>query len=208
MQGLFDELRAALGPEIAAITTQRGIELMDEVGVGFDMAVISEEAQRWAESYSYDLVRGLDNTTRKLVSQSISTYTSTPGMTRGDLERLLAPAFGESRASAIAVTEVTRAYSEATNEHQRALETEGVSMRRVWQTLRDDLVCPICGPLNGMPEDDWEIAFPGGPPAHVNCRCSTTLSVMDAAYHREDAERRATAREKLLREKAREEGRL
>ena len=208
MQELFDDLRAALGPEIAAITTERSMEIMQEVGVGFDIAAVSEEAMAWAESYNYRLVTGLTDTTRKLVSRSVSTYTSTPGMTRGDLERLLAPAFGEPRASSIAVTEVTRAYSEATNEQQRWLEGEGVSMRRIWETLRDDLVCLICGPLNGLPEDDWKVAFPTGPPAHPNCRCSTSLSGHDAAHHRVDAEARATAREKLMREKAREEGRL
>ena len=207
-EAMFNDLQAALGPEIAAITTQRSMEIMAEVGVGFDIAIVSEEAIAWAESYNYNLVTGLTDTTRKLVSRSVSTYASTPGMTRGDLERLLAPAFGEARASAIAVTEVTRAYSEATNQNQEWLEAEGVTMRRVWETLRDDIVCPICGPLNGLPEEDWKMAFPTGPPAHPNCRCSTSLSGHDAAHHRADAEARATAREKILREKAREDGRL
>lgn len=177
---LFEELRAALGPEIAAITMEQAVALMEETGIVLDVAMVSEEAIRWARDYSYELVRGLDATTRKLLQEAVSTYASTPGMTIGDLDRILEPAFGPVRAEMIATTEVTRAYAEATNEHQRMVEREtGIRMRRVWETLNDDLVCPICGPLNGKPEEDWAVMFPGGPPAHPRCRCSTSLELVE-----------------------------
>ena len=182
--------------------TQRSLELTAETGITFDAAVISEEALSWARRYNYELVTGLTDTTRKLVQQSVSTFVETPGMTRADLEKLLAPAFGESRASMIGVTEVTRAYSEATNQHQRLIRDEvGLEMRRRWDTLRDSLVCPICGPLNGLPEEDWQVEFPNGPPSHPNCRCSTSLTMDDAETVRAEALAGQTAREKLLREK-------
>ena len=201
MQDLFDELRAVMGPELAAIMTQRSLELTAETGITFDAAVISEEALGWARDYNYRLVTGLTDTTRKLVQQSVSTFVETPGMTRRDLESLLAPAFGENRASMIAVTEVTRAYSQATNQHQQMLKDEyGLEMRRVWQTRRDELVCPICGPLNGMPEDDWPLNLKDGPPAHPRCRCADSLTSDDAATVRAEAIAKQTAREKLLRE--------
>jgi hypothetical protein len=177
LQSMFEELRAALGPEIASITTGRALQLMDEIGIGADLAVISQEMLEHARTYTYDLVTGLTDTTRRLVQESITTYTGTPGMTRGDLVSLLEPAFGEARANMIAVTEVTRAYSAATNQYQGMALDYGVEMRRVWFTLRDSLVCPICGPLHGMPESVWEIQYPDGPPAHPNCRCSTELTV-------------------------------
>jgi len=182
--------------------TQRSLELTAETGITFDAAVISEEALGWARAYSGELVKGITDTTRKLVSESVSTFIETPGMTRGDLERLLEPAFGPNKASQIAVTEVTRAYSQATNKHQEMLKREyDLEMRRVWQTRRDDLVCPICGPLNGMPEDDWPANLKGGPPAHVNCRCGDSLTSDDAETLRAEAITSQTAREKLLREK-------
>jgi len=182
--------------------TQRSLELTAETGITFDAAVISEEALGWARQYNYELVTGLTDTTRKLVSQSVATFVETPGMTRGDLEKLLAPAFGENRASMIGVTEVTRAYSEATNQHQRLIRDEvGLEMRRRWDTLRDELTCAVCGPLNGMPEENWAAEFPNGPPAHVNCRCSTSLTMDDAETLRQEAVASQTAREKLLREK-------
>jgi hypothetical protein len=163
---LFNELRAAIGPEIAAIATQQGLALAAETGVTFDMAVVSKEAIEWARAHADEVIRGITDTTRELVRQATATYFETPGMTMGDLNRLLEPAFGAVRAEMIAVTEVTRASSAATNQHQEMLAEAGIEMRRVWETSHDDLVCGICGPLNGLPEEDWKLIFPPGPPAH------------------------------------------
>ena len=195
LRELFEELRAALGPEIATITTGRMMQLMDEVGIGADMAVISQEALEHARRYTYDLVTGLDSTTRRLVQEALTTWQGTPGMTRADLVSLLEPAFGEYRANMIAVTEVTRAYSAATNQYQQMALDAGVEMRRVWLTLRDQLVCPICGPFHGMPESVWNIQYPDGPPAHPNCRCSAELTV--------ETEEEALARGALAQEERR-----
>jgi hypothetical protein len=200
LRALFEELRAALGPEIATITTGRMLQLMDEVGIGADVAVISQEALEHARRYTYDLVTGLDDTTRRLVREAMTTWQGTPGMTRGDLVSLLEPAFGEYRANMIAVTEVTRAYSAATNQYQRLAIDAGVDMRRVWLTTRDQLVCPICGPLHGLPEEDWRIAHPDGPPAHPNCRCSTELTVETVEEARARGEQAQEERRRTLEE--------
>ena len=166
-----------MGPEIAVIMMDRTMELMDDIGIGADLAATSRETMERSRALSYELAEQLDMTTRTLVGEALATYTETPGMTLGDLTKLLEPAFGEARAQMIAVTEVTRIYSDATNTYQRIASDAGVEMRRVWLTLRDELVCPICGPLHGLPEEDWRIAHPDGPPAHPNCRCSTELTV-------------------------------
>ena len=178
---------------------EQAYQLMGETGIELDIAMVSQEALDWARDYSFELVTGLDQTTRRLVQGAVSSYVETPGMTVGDLSDLLEPAFGERRAQMIATTEVTRAYSEATNQHQRIVQQEtGIEMRRIWETLRDELVCPICGPLNGLPEDDWAVRFPDGPPAHPNCRCSTSLSAMDVEFHRDEAAQLAAERERWL----------
>jgi len=175
---LFEQLRAALQPEIAALAVDEAMRTSADVGIVFDPTIINQMAVEWARDYSYELVTGLTDTTRKLVSGVAQSFIETPGMTQGDIEKLLAPAFGAVRAEMIAVTEITRAYSEATNTTQRLINQTGVQMHRVWHTANDDLVCPICGPLNDKPEDDWRGQFPTGPPAHVNCRCATGLSAM------------------------------
>lgn len=195
---LFNDLRAALGPEIAAITTGQALGLATETGITFDMAVVSEEAIRWAREYTYELIRGIEDTTRKLVQQATATYFETPGMTLGDLNLLLEPAFGPVRAEMIAVTEVTRASAMATNQHQELLADEGVEMRRIWNTNHDSLVCEICGPLNGLPEEDWQVMFPQGPPAHPRCRCNIGLSSRPLSEHRARAKELAAEREAYL----------
>ena len=173
---LSDQLRAALEPEIVAIAVEQALRVAAEVGVEFDPAMVNDEAASWARGYAFDLVKGLTDTTRNVVSNAIASYTQTPGMTRADLESLLSPAFGEYRASMIAVTETTRAYAQAMNQYQRTIrEDAGVEMVRVWQTNNDELVCPVCGPLNGQPESVWRDSFQDGPPAHTNCRCFLTL---------------------------------
>ena len=58
-----------------------------------------------------------------------------------------------------------------------------------------------------MPEEEWRAEFPGGPPGHVNCRCSSELTMDDEATIRAEALASQTAREKLLREKVAGEGR-
>jgi hypothetical protein len=196
---LFNELRAALGPEIAAVTMQETLRAMADTGITFDIAVVNEEAIRWAREHAADAIRQMEQTTRRLVEQATATFYETPGMTLGDLQGLLEPAMSPVRAEMIAVTEVTRASSEATNIQQAQLAGAGIEMRRIWQTSHDALVCDICGPLNGLPEEDWKAAFPPGPPAHPRCRCAISLSARDVAEHRERAKELAKEREEILR---------
>jgi len=173
---LRKELQAALGPEIANIATEQALAAAMEIGVEFDSAVVNTAALDWAKKYTYELISGIDKTTRDIVQRAMASYTETPGMTRGQLEELLQHGFNEYRASMIAVTETTRAYSMAMNQYQTMLvEEAGLKMERNWNTNADELVCPICGPLNGQPERQWARDFPDGPPAHVNCRCFLTL---------------------------------
>jgi hypothetical protein len=82
------------------------------------------------------------------------------------------------------VTETTRAAAQATVEYQQYLGKAGIIMIRVWNTDADEKVCPICTGqaygvnLNGMTEDEWPPEVASGPPAHVNCRCDTSLRLV------------------------------
>jgi hypothetical protein len=176
-EAFMQALRVAIQPEVTALITQQALRTSAGVGIGFDPAVINLNAAVWARRYTYDLVTKLTDTTRKLVSEATASFVETPGMTQGDLEQLLESAFGPVRAEMIATTEVTRAYSEATNETKELVNQTGLQMHRVWLTSNDEKVCDICGPLNDTPESEWANRFPSGPPAHVNCRCATGLSI-------------------------------
>jgi hypothetical protein len=184
-QELRRKLKQVLGPQIEIVTTNQVMEIASEVGVAFDPALINTQAARWARQYTDDLVNGLMETTQNVIGDAVAQYIETPEMDLRDLAKQLEPAFGNVRAERIAVTEVTRAYERATMQYQQQLREEGLTMQRVWHTAADDLVCPICAPLDLKPETDWPIAHSDGPPAHVNCRCSTGLSARPTGYWRE-----------------------
>lgn len=170
-----DALRAALLGELATIALASLGELSEVVGPEFDVGQLATEASTWARTYTYDLVQNLTTTTQQTVQNAAASFLETPGMTRAQLEMLLSGAFSARRAESIAITEVTRAASAATSMYQSQLTAAGLTFVRVWHADNDDRVCPICGPLDGKKEDVWADRFPGGPPAHVRCRCSTTL---------------------------------
>ena len=156
-------------------TTASALQRAQALGVELSIDAINRRATQWAQSYTYDMVRGINDTTRRAISDAVSAYTQTPGMTVDDVAALLEPTFGQRRAQAIATTEITRAYSQAATITQQEVAAMGVVTLRQWVTWRDDRVCPICGPLHNTFEDVWQLEFPDGPPAHVNCRCWLAL---------------------------------
>lgn len=85
--------------------------------------------------------------------------------------------FDAARAQTIGVTETTvlasRGYTDAVDE---TADETGQTFEVWWVTAKDDRVCPICGPLHARPRAVWSDAFPNGPPAHPNCRCTLDIS--------------------------------
>lgn len=79
--------------------------------------------------------------------------------------------FSPERAVAVSVTELTNAVSNVEIAVAKRAEELGVVQLATWVTAKDDRVCPICGPLDGLGEKAWRHDFPSGPPAHINCRC-------------------------------------
>lgn len=76
-----------------------------------------------------------------------------------------------TRATVIARTETTRAYSLGSI---AAFQVSGVVDRLEWLTAQDEKTCPECAALDGQVADMGK-AFGGGvmfPPAHPNCRCA------------------------------------
>jgi len=170
---LADIIGPVMNDELSAIVSKR----VDRLGTQFAYPM-DDEGERtldWLNEYVPSLNRELDSTSRSVLSKVIEQFRLTPGMTIQDVEKALRPAVGRARASAIAITEVTRAASHATIEYQKYLGDKGIRMERIWNTDADELVCPICVPLNRKGEDDWIQEYPSGPPAHVRCRCDTTL---------------------------------
>lgn len=174
---MFDaRLRATLVPTLLEVMLDQATTLAETIGLDFDPAQMATAASDWARTYSFDLVKRITTTTEGVLQSAVAQYQSTPGMTRDDLIRMLAPAFGERRASTIATTEITRASSFGTRRYQEDLKEAGVEMERVNRTNNDDSTCEICGPLDGVAESDWPDE--AGPPWHPRCRCATTLRLV------------------------------
>jgi hypothetical protein len=205
--GMADEMRAAVTPELSSLVLDNVMRLSVDTGISFDPAVINTEALRWARQFSHDWANKLNETTRRQLSEVLSAFVETPGMTIGDIETLIEPAFGAVRAEMIAVTETTRAYAMATNELQGLLaqETPELTTVQVWNTMNDEFVCRVCGPAEGAPKSEWPgLGLPNdGPPAHPNCRCGTsirfeTLEQLGAEFGERQAAREAWMRERGL----------
>jgi len=95
------------------------------------------------------------------------------GQTMGDLTKAVADIFGPEKAQEIAVTETTRAYSEAGRAAADRLRDEGFEILEIWNTTNDELVCELCD-LNGVKRGEGWTDYP---PVHPGCRCSVGTEI-------------------------------
>ena len=164
-----DALRQAL-IEGVDLGTKTALDQFKSISLGFDYTLVNKDARRWAETYSYELVSGIDETTQAHLRQSIKQWMDN-GLPLRSLKRELVPIFGRDRAELIATTEVTRAYAEG---NRFAYAASGVVEEILWRTATDERVCPVCGPLADK-YAPLKTGFPGVkggfPPAHPRCRC-------------------------------------
>jgi len=100
-----------LGPLVSVLV--RAVESA-AIEMGVDWTEINADALAWAREYTYDLITGLNETTLRNVREAVAAWIETGGEL-GELEALLEPVFGANRAQMIAITEVTRVFSEANN---------------------------------------------------------------------------------------------
>ena len=156
----------ALRPFGEKVYLQAAKELMASTPGGLDWTLVNEAAVNWAGRYAFDLVKGINDTTRTALQRTIASYFESP-VPRSQLEaRILELVGSPVRAEMIAVTEVTRAASEGEQEVARELAAQGINLKPIWQTNADDIVCPLCAPKNGK-----EITDGNYPPEHPRCRC-------------------------------------
>ena len=137
-----------------------------------DWELANDAARQWADRYAGQLVGGITDTTRARIRREVAGFTQNQETINQLGQRLSRPdgPFGPNRARMIAVTEVTRSYSEG---NQAAWRESGVVEGKMWITQVDELVCPICGPLarRGCSLSGQFEGGLNGPPAHPRCRC-------------------------------------
>ena len=180
---------------------QGGMDLVKlQTRLQLDYGLTNAEAATWARRYSYELIKDIDKTTRDVIRSAVTDFIKDPDYTMADLFDLLEPQFGRVRAERIAVTEVTRAYSQGQQMARETLKEQfpGVTVVDRWFTNNDDLVCPVCGPLDGEEREQGEVFYQpedayqdGYPPRHPNCRCwiNTTTRVGKSVKYSDDQPR-------------------
>lgn len=148
--------------------------------MGVNWQLVNEQVLRWSQQYGYTLISGLTQTTQAQLQNTISAWISS-GEPLADLTDKLTEIFKSPvRAQMIASTEVTRLYQVANEQswRQANVELDAGIVGAEWRTAVDELVCPICAPLDGQqrslqspgylnPEDGQLYLMP----AHVRCRC-------------------------------------
>ena len=95
-------------------------------------------------------IEGLDAKTSKAVLKAVKEFVDSSGLTIGDVAKLIP--LDDEHAFEIASSEISRYQSqkEQTKADQLAKDFDDVRVIKTWQTCNDDLVCKICGPLNGV----------------------------------------------------------
>jgi HK97 family phage portal protein len=172
---LKDVIAPALQAELTRTAMQRFTELGEEF-FAIDEAVASGRINDWLGDYVPKTTSQIDQTTADRIKQVIDTYRQTPGMTIQDIAEKLRPVADPYRASMIAITEMTRASTQAVDNYQAYLTENGITTTMYWMTQNDEKECDICGPLHNEPKDEWPADQIDGPPAHPNCRCSTYIT--------------------------------
>ena len=174
--------------------TSYAIAGLESTGFGMDWTLANTEAQQWAEQHAGQLIKDIDATSLDRVRSAVASWVES-GAPLSSLIDELAPTFGPNRASLIATTELTRSYAEGSRQIYKA---SGVVTSWRWETANDNLVCPICGPLNGKVvkiDAPFNVHLPAGmkvdtfdaPPSHVNCRCGVS-GVIEAVQPRQPAQ--------------------
>lgn len=167
-------LMALFLPRLIQMALTGMITAARQAGISFDSTLYSKRAEAWARTHTDNLLIELGTTTEKFVGNAVADWIAKSDMTVGDLDAALTPAFGATRANAIAVTETTRAFASGQEE---AYKAEGIT-EWTWRTNKDEMVCKYCGGANGK---TVKIGEPFGydrkgnsvtkPPFHPRCRC-------------------------------------
>ncbi len=182
----YRRLAVLIVPRLAQMALEGSRRGSEKIGIGFNNHIYNILAEEWARSYTDILLREVGTTNQMVVGDILAKWIATPGSTVGDLRAALSPYFGVRWADMIAVTETTRAFAAG---ELMAYQNAGIE-EFVWGTNKDELVCPLCGAVNGVKKKigepfgffRWRRGHPPepvyAPPYHPNCRCGISPVVV------------------------------
>lgn len=150
--------------------TLGGQAAIDKLGLEGSFSLKNEELILFFNDHSRLIIDSVDEYTKKWIASQIQQGKVNRSTPYEISQSLISEASGISkvRAERIAITELAYAMALVESEASARLGIE----EHIWRTSKDELVCPICLPLDGevtgIKQD-----FPGGYtiPAHPSCRC-------------------------------------
>ena len=176
-------MRAALETRLQEIYVAQAHTMADEHDISASVTwdLINQDGADWASAYSFELVKGITETTKTGLQDIISTAIE-KAQPLSEVRAAIEPLFGPDRMSVIATTELTRAAGEGEMATVAQMAKQGVTMVPVWMDREDGIVCKdICDPLNDvtgeMIDGEWQFLNPlDGEyytfPGHPSCRCA------------------------------------
>lgn len=191
-QKLRDAVSRAV-QDAADLGVSVAVDTLENVGFGFDYTMSHTAARDWALQHTDEVITGMAQSTSRGVGQAVGKWIDNKEPLQSLIDDIKKVYFAPERAQMVAVTETTRAYAEG---NRTAYQDSGIVVRWEWRTNNDEIVCPICGPLNGKQlgleaSNDWRGYLPdeivrmakkpiNGPPAHPNCRCGVAPVIAEA----------------------------
>lgn len=163
------DISAVLSAQLNEIFYEQFLTALEGFGLSVDMGHGSDQALAFVQRYTFDLVSGIEETTRAALRKEIDAFIRDGGMRIDDLANRLNRWYSPVRAEMIAITEVTRAAVQGELETVADIARDSdLQFVPYWQTANDEIVrrCPICWPKNDKPITDGNF-----PPAHPRCRC-------------------------------------
>lgn len=147
-----------------------------QAGIGVDMEMTNPPASSWARQHAAELVKGIDEVTRRQLAALFDDYfegkTDTNMLTR----RIQAlGAFEPDRAELIANTEIANAAHNGELAGWKAsADAYGINMQKRWRLSRESHSCPVCIANSEMGWIALDATYPSGhdcPTAHPRCFC-------------------------------------
>jgi hypothetical protein len=182
-----------INPESVVVAQREAAELISNISkeqkaAYRTMLVNATRAGTSVDDIARDLRRSIGLTKRQTVT--LSRYTASlddlAPRARATLTDRMRARMIRSRAETIARTEAARFSNSAQQDvWQRGQEAGVISdnAMRVWITTPDELLCPICEPMEGQEaatDAKFSSTYSGeafdAPPAHPRCRCTTGLN--------------------------------
>lgn len=165
---------------------------VEDIETMFNLPVHERSLQRLF-TRTYDNLDGITGPTAQAVRQEL-TAGFVEGVNPNEMARRIngrVDAIGLNRARTLARSEVISAHAHGTLDRYERMGVGRVTIRSEFSTAGDDLVCPLCGSIEGETvtldtarNGTWEFEtedealahlegeYPFNPPVHPNCRCS------------------------------------